>query len=83
MKIRLNGVWRELNGAADRNDAVRREQPSPGQTPTLAAVLEQLGYAEALVATALNGEFVPAGSRAGVSVRDGDRIEVLAPMQGG
>lgn len=83
MKIRLNGVWRELNGAADRSDAVGCEHGSPDDVPTLAMVLEQLGYAHSLVATALNGEFVPARSRGGVSVRDGDRIEVLAPMQGG
>ena len=83
MKIRLNGAWRELSGAAGRDDAVRCEQPSPGGMPSLAAVLEQLGYDAALVATAVNGEFVPVRARAEVSVRDGDRIEVLAPMQGG
>ncbi len=70
MKIRLNGVWRELNGAAHAE-------------PTVASVLDQLGYGHSLVATALNGEFVPARARGGVSVRDGDRLEVLAPMQGG
>ncbi len=36
-----------------------------------------------MVATALNGEFVPAGSRPGAGLKDGDRLEVLAPMQGG
>jgi sulfur carrier protein len=35
------------------------------------------------VATALNGDFVPAGLRAATPIRDGDRIEVVAPMQGG
>jgi sulfur carrier protein len=49
----------------------------------LAAALQELGYGEAIVATALNGEFVPAGSRPAVRLADGDRIEVLAPMQGG
>jgi sulfur carrier protein len=45
--------------------------------------LQELGYADAVVATALNGEFVPAGSRPGARLSDGDRVEVLAPMQGG
>ena len=50
---------------------------------TLAEVLEALDYADAKVATALNGEFVPARSRESTPVKDGDRIEVLAPRQGG
>ena len=49
----------------------------------LAAVLLELGYGEAVVATAVNGEFVPATSRQGARLAEGDRIEVLAPMQGG
>ena len=49
----------------------------------LAAALHELGYGEAVVATALNGEFVPAGSRPGARLTEGDRLEVLAPMQGG
>ena len=49
----------------------------------LAAALEELGLGEAVVATALNGEFVPAGSRQGARLADGDRLEVLSPMQGG
>jgi sulfur carrier protein len=35
------------------------------------------------VATALNGRFVPAARRASTPVQAGDRIEILAPMQGG
>jgi len=49
----------------------------------LAAALQELGYGDAVVATALNGEFVPAGSRTGARLAEGDRLEVLAPMQGG
>ena len=49
----------------------------------LAGALQELGYADAVVATALNGEFVPAGSRPRARLSDGDRLEVLAPMQGG
>ncbi|MEX0284111.1 MAG: sulfur carrier protein ThiS [Paracoccaceae bacterium] len=35
------------------------------------------------VATAVNEAFVPAGLRAGHALAEGDRVEVLAPMQGG
>jgi sulfur carrier protein len=49
----------------------------------LGAALEELGYGGAVVATAVNGEFVPAGQRGSARLADGDRIEVLAPMQGG
>ena len=48
-----------------------------------AGVLAELGYADAVVATAVNGEFVAAGLRAQTPIAEGDRIEVLAPMQGG
>lgn len=50
---------------------------------TLAGALRALEYGEAKVATALNGEFVPARSREATPVKDGDRIEILAPRQGG
>ncbi len=49
----------------------------------LAAVLSELGYGDAIVATAINGEFVAATARAHTPIAEGDRIEVLAPMQGG
>jgi sulfur carrier protein len=49
----------------------------------LASVLRELGYADAVVATALNGEFVAVAARARAHLTEGDRVEVLAPMQGG
>jgi sulfur carrier protein len=49
----------------------------------LAGALQELGYGNAVVATALNGEFVPAGARPGAHLTEGDRLEILAPMQGG
>ena len=50
---------------------------------TLATALLRLDYGEAKVATALNGEFVPARMRGETALRDGDRIEIVAPRQGG
>ena len=49
----------------------------------LASALKELGLGESVVATAVNGEFVPAGSRPAARLVDGDRLEILAPMQGG
>jgi sulfur carrier protein len=49
----------------------------------LSAALKELGYGEAVVATAVNGEFVPVSSRSQIPLAEGDRLEILAPMQGG
>jgi sulfur carrier protein len=50
---------------------------------TLALALTTLGYGGKKVATAVNGRFVPAPARAGTPLSDGDKVEVVAPMQGG
>ena len=50
---------------------------------TLAAALESLGFAGRKIATAVNGRFVAAAARPSTRLTDGDRIEVVAPMQGG
>jgi sulfur carrier protein len=46
-------------------------------------VLEELGYQGAQVATAVNGDFIGKAARAETALKDGDRLEVIAPMQGG
>ena len=53
------------------------------KAPQLALALDELGYGERVVGTALNGEFVPAQARAATVLSEGDRLEVLAPVQGG
>ena len=50
---------------------------------TLALALEELGYGGKKIATALNGRFVAAAARRATTLADGDRLEVVAPMQGG
>lgn len=50
---------------------------------TLAELIAELGLAEARVATALNGDFVPERRRPATSVRPGDRIEIVSPRHGG
>jgi|HubBroStandDraft_4_1064222.scaffolds.fasta_scaffold964846_2 sulfur carrier protein len=50
---------------------------------TLAELLVEIELGDAIVATALNGRFVPARSRGEASVAEGDAVEIVAPMQGG
>lgn len=49
----------------------------------LAELLGELGYGEAKVATAVNGDFVAAEGRSVCSLQNDDRIEIVAPRQGG
>jgi sulfur carrier protein len=58
-------------------------EPREVAVGTLAEALRALDYGAAKVATALNGEFVPAQTRGATPVKDGDRIEIVAPRQGG
>jgi sulfur carrier protein len=58
-------------------------EPQEVPAATLAEAVQSLDFAEAKVATALNGEFVPARAREGTPLKEGDRIEILAPRQGG
>lgn len=53
------------------------------EAETLDRALDVLDYGEAKVATAVNGAFVPAAARASKRLEDGDRIEIVAPRQGG
>ncbi|RUX52599.1 MULTISPECIES: sulfur carrier protein ThiS [unclassified Mesorhizobium] len=50
---------------------------------TLAALMTELDYEGGWLATALNGEVVPAKERDRCRLTEGDRIEILSPMQGG
>lgn len=50
---------------------------------TIAAALDELGYTGALVATALNGDFVARDARGATPLCEGDRLEIVAPLQGG
>ncbi len=57
--------------------------PTEVSTSNLADALMALGFGGAALATAVNGGFIPAAARATTLLHDGDRVEVLAPMQGG
>ncbi len=58
-------------------------EPQDLAAATLAEALAALDYADAVVATALNGAFVPKRKRAETPLAEGDRIEIVAPRQGG
>ncbi len=53
------------------------------QTARLDNALTELGYTDDLVATALNGDFIPRGQRCVKELVEGDALEILAPMEGG
>lgn len=57
-------------------------QAREAEAMTLIALLDELGYQDATVATAVNGDFIPAHIR-DKKLSEGDRIEILAPMKGG
>lgn len=50
---------------------------------TVAEALAEAGFGDARLATALNGEFLPAGLRATTELSEGDALEALSSMQGG
>jgi sulfur carrier protein len=58
-------------------------KPHDISAATLDAALTELGFVSPAIATALNGQFVPKSQRSTTTLHGGDRLEVLAPMQGG
>jgi sulfur carrier protein len=50
---------------------------------TLAALLRELDYDDHHVATALNQNFIRRTHRSQTRLKDGDRIEIVSPRQGG
>jgi len=50
---------------------------------TLSEILIELSLDSAVVATAVNGQFVAKTARETTPLQGGDVIEVVAPMQGG
>ena len=58
-------------------------KPVETAAATLGALLDELGYGEQKVATALNRQFVRAADRRQTTLAPGDSIEVVMPRQGG
>jgi sulfur carrier protein len=57
--------------------------PVETQETTLSGLLEELSLGGAKVATAVNETFVPVALRATHHLSNGDRVEIVAPRQGG
>ncbi|MBW9088686.1 sulfur carrier protein ThiS [Rhizobium wenxiniae] len=53
------------------------------EATTLADLLLALEYEGEWLATAINGDLVHREDRAETHLEEGDRIEILSPMQGG
>lgn len=51
--------------------------------PTLERLLEELGYGEKTVATAVNQEFVRSKDRGETLLVEDDTVEIVTPRQGG
>ena len=62
---------------------VNGERRTVEDQATLADLVSTLGQAPQALATAVNGEFVPRGARAGVQLREGDAVFTFQPIQGG
>lgn len=50
---------------------------------TLAELLVELDYADRLVGTAVNQQFIRKAAREATPIRTSDQVEILVPMQGG
>ena len=73
MRLRANPSTRiVVNGEATETSAA-----------TLAELVAELGFADGSVATALNGEFVPKVARSTTKLSRDDKVEIVAPRQGG
>lgn len=58
-------------------------EPKMTGARTLAELCAALGHGEARVATAINGNFIPARERDAITLAEDDAVEILAPRQGG
>ena len=58
-------------------------KPAEVTETNLCNILKELGYYDAKVATAVNEVFVPTADRSKLKLSAGDRLEIVAPQQGG
>ncbi len=87
--VRVNGLYRHgfllspLVVEAIMRLIVNGVETEAGSVRHLADLLDELGFVKDGVAVALNKDFVPRRQLAETVVREGDQVEVLAPMSGG
>jgi len=58
-------------------------EPRTTRAKSLGELIEIEGFGDTKFATALNGNFVPASARDKELLKDGDKIEIVTPRQGG
>lgn len=58
-------------------------EPIEVNAATLGELCQTQGHGGAKIATALNGEFVPERARATTKLAKADKVEIVAPRQGG
>ena len=58
-------------------------EPVTTEARNLDELCAKLGFADARVATAINGNFVAAPKRASTRLSPADEIEIVSPRQGG
>ncbi|WP_372782414.1 sulfur carrier protein ThiS [Litorivivens sp.] len=63
--------------------SVNSEPRQIEQNKTLDVLLGEWGFECQRVAVAINEDFVPRSTYAQVSLKFGDRVDVVAPVQGG
>jgi len=61
---------------------INGEQQSLSEPQTIDQLLANKGFSDR-IAVAINGAFIPRSTYANQVVKEGDSIEILAPMQGG
>jgi len=66
-----------------RRDILVNGAPVVTEAASLAELVIELGHGDARVATARNGDFVPARVRSTTQLAPGDRIEIVSPRHGG
>jgi sulfur carrier protein len=81
--LALETANKRSGAAAETRDVFVNGEPVRTAASTLAGLVDELGYGGRKVATALNGEFVAAAARATTPIGTGDRVEIVAPRQGG
>lgn len=63
--------------------SVNNQQKHCDGSRSLADLLADWGFVSGKVAVAINGDFVPRSGYAAQRLREGDQLDVLAPVQGG
>ncbi len=63
--------------------SVNSESKQIDDRKTLAELLGEWGFESQRVAVAVNEDFVPRSTYSDVSLQAGDRVDVVAPVQGG